>query len=251
MTSTRRVALLADTSFYVGPAIARLLAAAGHDLVIASPADGLVDELESLGAAVEVVPERIRLRSHDDPRADIGSLVRQGLDRFGHIDAAIAFTGRVVTGRFVDATTTDLDRAVTGCLVEPFHFLKAVVPPMVERTAGQILVFTSATGSKPTPEAPLYSSARAGANMLVRNVATEIAPSGVQVNAIGTNYMDFPEFRRATGADDPAVRARIEAAVPLRRLGTLEECARFAMPFVDGTSGFTTGQIVNYAGGWA
>ena len=62
--------------------------------------------------------------------------------------------------------------------------------------------------------------------------------------------MDFPEFRRASGADDPGVRSRIEAAVPLRRLGTMEECAAFSMPFIDGTSTFTTGQIVNYAGGW-
>ncbi|MGA1053449.1 MAG: SDR family NAD(P)-dependent oxidoreductase [Ilumatobacteraceae bacterium] len=251
MTPGRRVALITDTSFYIGPSIARLLAAGGHDLVIASPADGLVDELGAFGAEVEVVPERMRLRVHDDPRADIGSLVRQGLDRFGRIDTAIAFTGRVVTGSFADATDVDLDRAVTGCLVEPFHFLKAVVPPMVERRAGQVLLFTSATGSRPTPNAPLYSSVRAAANMLVRNVAAEVAPSGVQVNAIGTNFMDFPEFRRAAGADDPTVRARIEAAVPLRRLGTVDECARFAMPFVDGTSTFTTGQIVNYAGGWA
>ena len=72
----------------------------------------------------------------------------------------------------------------------------------------------------------------------------------MQVNAIGTNYMDFPEFRRAAGADDPAVRARIEATVPMRRLGTVEECAAFCMPFIDGTSRFTTGQFVAYAGCW-
>lgn len=86
--------------------------------------------------------------------------------------------------------------------------------------------------------------------MLVKNVAAEVARHGVQVNAIGTNFMDFPEFRRAAGADDPAVRARIEAAVPLRRLGTVDECAAFCMPFLDGSSGFTTGQFVAYAGGW-
>ena len=87
--------------------------------------------------------------------------------------------------------------------------------------------------------------------MLVKNVAAEVAASGVQVNALGTNYMDFPEFRRATGADDPQVREQIEASVPMRRLGTMEECAAFCMSFLDGSSGFTTGQFVAYAGGWA
>lgn len=246
MSSDRRVALIADTSFYVGPDIARLLAEQGHDLVVAAPADGLVDELETAGATVEVVEERVRLQDPDAMQA----LVQHGLDRFGRIDAAVAFTGRVVTGPFLQATADDLDRAMRWCIVEPFNFLQAVVPPMVERGAGQVLVFTSATGSKPTPNAPLYSSTRAAANMMVRNVAAEVAPASVQVNAIGTNFMDFPEFRRASGADDPDVRARIEAAVPLRRLGTMAECAAFSMPFVDGTSTFTTGQIVNYAGGW-
>jgi 3-oxoacyl-[acyl-carrier protein] reductase len=47
------------------------------------------------------------------------------------------------------------------------------------------------------------------------------------------------------------VRAKIEAQVPLGRLGTVEELAAFCMPFVDGTSTFTTGQFVAYAGGWA
>ena len=64
--------------------------------------------------------------------------------------------------------------------------------------------------------------------------------------------MDFPEFLAASGADnDPAVRAKLEAQVPLGRLGTMEEFASFCMPFIDGTSGFTTGQFVAYAGGWA
>jgi 3-oxoacyl-[acyl-carrier protein] reductase len=112
-------------------------------------------------------------------------------------------------------------------------------------------VITSASAVRPTPGAPLYSSARAGANMLVRNVADEIAATGVQVNAVGTNFMDFPEFLRANRAEDAEGRARVVAQVPMRRLGTLEEFASFCMGFLDGTSRFTTGQFVAYAGGWA
>jgi 3-oxoacyl-[acyl-carrier protein] reductase len=87
--------------------------------------------------------------------------------------------------------------------------------------------------------------------MLARNVAGEVARHGVQVNAVGTNFMDFPGFLAATGATDPEVRARLEAQVPLGRLGTMDEFASFCMAFVDGSSRFTTGQFVAYAGGWA
>ena len=242
----RRVALVNDTSFYVGPPLARLLAQRGHDLVVGNPAEGLVDELRALGAEVVAVDG---VRNLADPDA-APKMVAAAMERFGRLDSAVAFSGRVVTGSFADSTLEQLRSAVTGCLEAPYHFLKAVTPVMVEQGDGQVLVITSAAGARPTPGAPLYSAARAGANMLARNVAAEVARHGVQVNAVGTNFMDFPEFRRASGADDPAGRAQIEAAVPLRRLGTVDEFAAFCMPYLDGSSGFTTGQFVAYAGGW-
>ncbi len=245
--SDRRVALIASANFFVGPALARLLADRGHDLVVGDPEDGLVPDLEQRGAAVEVVTG-VAAATEGNPFAP---LVEAGLRRFGRIDAATMFSGRIVTGRFLNSSVEDLRAVMSGCLEEPYHFLKAVVPPLVERGAGQVLVVTSAAGARPTPGAPLYSAARAGANMLVKNVAQEVARTGVQVNAVGTNFMDFPEFLRASNASDPEVRAKLEAAVPMKRLGTLDEFAAFCAVFLDGTSQFTTGQFVPYAGGWA
>lgn len=245
--SDRRVALIADAAHYVGPELARGLVDRGHDLVVGSIDAALADELTAAGAVVQVVDAGRDLA--DDGVAE--ALVAGAMERFGHIDAAVAFTGSIVTGSFVDSTPDDLAAAVRGCLEQPYRFLHAVVAPMLEAGEGQVLVITSAAGARPTPGAPLYSSARAAANMLVRNVAGEVAARGVQVNAVGTNFMDFPEFLRATGADDPSVRSVVEGMVPMRRLGTMAEFAAFCLPFVDGTSRFTTGQFVAYAGGWA
>jgi 3-oxoacyl-[acyl-carrier protein] reductase len=199
-----------------------------------------------LGATVEVVADTRDLTQPDTAER----LVQAAIARFGRLDSAAAFSGRVVTGSFLTSSLDDLRAVERGCLEAPYHFLRAVAPVMVAQGDGQVLVLTSAAGARPTPNAPLYSAARAAATMLVKNVAAEVARHGVQVNAVGTNFMDFPEFRRAAGADDPAVRARIEQSVPLRRLGTVEECAAFCMPFIDGSSRFTTGQFVAYAGGW-
>jgi NAD(P)-dependent dehydrogenase (short-subunit alcohol dehydrogenase family) len=247
MTESRRVALVTPAGTYVGPTLARLLAARHHDLVLGDPADGLVDELEATGCRVAAVTGASNLAKPESA----ATLVAAALDRFGRIDSAVASSGQIVVGRFTESTVDDLHKVVAGCLEAPYHFLKAVVPPMIERGEGQVLVITSASAARPTPGAPLYSAARAGATMLARNVASEVARHGVQVNAVGTNFMDFPEFLAATGASDPAVRARFEAQVPLGRLGTMEEFASFCLPFVDGTSRFTTGQFVAYAGGWA
>jgi NAD(P)-dependent dehydrogenase (short-subunit alcohol dehydrogenase family) len=244
--NARRVAVVSDAGGYVGPSLSRILADRGHDLVVGDPGPGLVDELSERGATVEVVAG---VRDLAKPESAI-RLVQAAVDRFGRIDSATAFTGRIAVGRFLRSSVEDLRAVLVGCVEAPYHFLRTVVPVMVEQGDGQVLVFTSAAGARPTPGAPLYSSARAGANMLVRNVAAEVAGKGVQVNAIGTNFMDFPEFLKANRAEDPEGRARVEAMVPMGRLGQLDEAAYLAAAFVDGTSRFTTGQFIPYAGGW-
>jgi NAD(P)-dependent dehydrogenase (short-subunit alcohol dehydrogenase family) len=243
----RRVAVVAPAGYYVGPDLARLLADRDHDLVLADPAPELVEELTADGARVVAVEGAASLEQPESSER----LVAAALDNFGRIDAAAMSSGVIVTGRFLQSEVQDLHRAIDGCLVAPYHFLRAVVPAMAERGDGQVLVITSASAARPTPGAPLYSAARAGATHLVRNVADEVARNRVQVNAVGTNFMDFPAFRRAMGADDPEVRAKIESRVPLGRLGTMEEFAHFCLPYLDGTSRFTTGQFTAYAGGWA
>ena len=88
---TRRVAIVSDGEFYVGPHLARLLAARGHDIVIANAGDELVAELTGMGATVEVVPGAGNLADEATSQA----LVDAALARFGRIDSATAFTGRM------------------------------------------------------------------------------------------------------------------------------------------------------------
>ncbi len=243
----RPVALVSDTRYYVGPDLARRFAERGFDLVLGDASTDLVDELGRLGARAVSVSGCGDMATTEQANR----LVSAALDNFGRLDSAVMFSGQIVTGRFVNSSVDDLRQVLAGCVEAPYNFLRAVVPPMVERDGGQVLVITSASAARPTPGAPLYSSARAAATMLVKNVADEVARTGVQVNAVGTNFMDFPAFLKASGATDPAVRAKIEAQVPMRRLGTMEEFSAFCMAFLDGTSRFTTGQFVAYAGGWA
>ncbi|HEX6656648.1 MAG TPA: SDR family oxidoreductase [Ilumatobacter sp.] len=244
--SERPVAIISDVAEYVGPALARRLAAT-HDLVLGDAGADLVAELRAAGATVVPVANARDLSQSDATDRLVGAAI----ERFDRLDSAVAFTGAIVVGRFLRSSVDDLRSALVGCVEAPYNFLRAVVPPMIERGGGQVLLFTSAAGARPTPGAPLYSTARAAANMLVRNVAAEVADTNVQVNAIGTNFMDFPGFLRANRADDAQGRVRVESMVPMGRLGTMEELAHFALPFVDGRSRFTTGQFVAFAGGWA
>lgn len=116
-------------------------------------------------------------------------------------DAATAFTGEIVGGRFMQPTIDDLHKLERGTLDAPYNFMKAALPPMIDREQGQVLMVTSSTGNRVMRAAPLYSALRAGATHLVNNVALDAAPHGVQVNALGTNFMDIPGFVAANGAD--------------------------------------------------
>jgi 3-oxoacyl-[acyl-carrier protein] reductase len=259
MTTTRPVALITMATGYVGPALARSLATRGFDLVlqgsggddtmvgVEAPFTEQVPELEALGATVHTVTD-VDLSTAEGN----GALVAAALDRFGRLDSACLVTGLIVVGKFLDMTIDQWEHVKRMNLDMVFHGLQAVLPPMVEAEQGQVVVFTSATGARPDPITSIYGGTRAGANGIVRAVGLEHARDGIQVNAVGTNYMDFPGFLKASRADtDPERRAAIEAQVPMRKLGTMDELAAFTSVLLDGTSRFQTGQFFSFSGGWS
>ncbi len=241
------VAVISDAKHFVGPALAVVMANAGYDLVLGEPEPATIEAVSAAGSDSWVVDGALDL---SEP-ASAPRLVDMAMDAYGRIDSAAFFSGEIVLGKLVDTTDTDFSKVVAGNLEAVFRSLRAFMPPMADAGAGQILAITSASGIKVTPQASLYSSTRAAANMLVRNAAAEVAGTGVQVNAVGTNFMDFAGFRAATGADDPEVMAKIEKNVPMHRLGTMEEFAQFCRVFLDGTARFQTGQVVGFDGGWS
>jgi NAD(P)-dependent dehydrogenase (short-subunit alcohol dehydrogenase family) len=249
----RRVALIAPAGSYVGPDLARLLASRGYDLVLAQPEAGLADALRRSGAAVEVVgPEGEGAPTMGSFGEDIGKrMVDAALARFGTYHSAFFSSGRIALGKFARMSADDLRAAFHGNVELPFHFAQAVVPHLVERGDGQILVATSATSGKPTTSASLYAATRSAATVMLQSLGLELAASGVQVNVVGTNFMDFPEFLRGNRVETPEDRARVESLVPMKRLGTMSEFASFCATFLDGTSRFATAQFFPYAGGWA
>jgi NAD(P)-dependent dehydrogenase (short-subunit alcohol dehydrogenase family) len=76
------------------------------------------------------------------------------------------------------------------------------------------------------------------------------APKGVCVNVIGTNFMNYPGFREAAGAEDDAVYQNILKEIPMRRLGETEEAAHLALALLDGYNMYTTGNFIPVAGGF-
>lgn len=248
MAEHRPVAALTFATGFVGPSLAKLLAEEGFDLALHAPegAAEQVAELEALGASVATIGD-VDLTSAEGNQA----FVDAALERFGRLDAVCLITGTIRVGPFLETSAKAWHHLQRNNLDQVFFGLQAVLAPMVEAGTGQVVVFTSATGARPEPGVAAYGATRAGANALVRAVGLEMAPKGVVVNAIGTNFMDFPGFLEASGATDPEVRRKIESRIPARRLGTMTELANFAAVLLDGRTRFQTGQFFSYSGGWS
>ncbi len=246
ITMSHRVALITDTSLHLGPDLARILAKREHDLILGDPLPGLVEEVEALGANVVSLHGLADLA---DGTA-IARLIAAGLERFGKLDAACVRTGQIIGGRFMDADLEELQSLQAVNQEAVFHCLQALLRVMVPAGQGQVVIVTSATGRQPLARA-LYAATRAGANMMVKAAALEVADKGVCVNALGTAFLDYPGFIKANGCEDPEVRKTVEAKVPMKRFGQPAEIAHFAASLLDGGNQFQTGQFFSLSGGWS
>jgi NAD(P)-dependent dehydrogenase (short-subunit alcohol dehydrogenase family) len=74
---------------------------------------------------------------------------------------------------------------------------------------------------------------------------------GITVNAIGSNYVENPDYFPPSLLNDKAAMAKMTAAIPLARLGKPEEIAATAVFLASDGAGFITGHILPHAGGWA
>ena len=245
---SKRVVILADSQTHMMPALALEMARRGHDLVLGDAKDGLADELASLGARVEVVPD-----TADQTRPDtIKKLVDRAQEVFGGFDSACIRTGAHGGGYVLSSTEEDLETQIDGNFRSVFYALQALLPPLVEQKQGQVVINTSAGAMRPQPFVALYCATRAGANALIRAGGLEVAPHGVVVNGTGTYAMDYPSFLHDVGADtDPAKRKEQEDMLPIRRLVQPEDAAHFVAAMLDGKNTAQTGQFFPIDGGWS
>ena len=250
--SGKRTAIITDTQLNIGVPLAHMMARAKYNLVIADARKGLPEELRSLGAKVIVVPGiEQEAPNHEGRPGVIQKVVDAAMNEFGGYDAVFIRTAlHHPPGNLLEATGKDLYAHYEQNCLAVMYALQAVLPPLMKAGSGQVVVQTSATGEKPQPTLMGYSVMRAAANMMVRCGAMTAAAKGVCVNTVGTNFMNYPGFREAAGAEDPKVFQKILDTIPMRRLGETKEAAHFTMALLDGHNMYTTGNFFPIAGGF-
>ncbi|MEY3783405.1 MAG: hypothetical protein RIS97_1584 [Pseudomonadota bacterium] len=136
-------------------------------------------------------------------------------------------------------------------LVHPLpRLFQAVLPAMIERRAGKILVMGSASALRGMKRASTYSAARGAQLAYVQAVGVEVAIHNVQVNAIAQNFVDNPTYFPAEVQANPRFQERLKREVPLGRLVGAKEDAEFAAYLCSEPAGCFVGQVFPVCGGW-
>jgi 2-keto-3-deoxy-L-fuconate dehydrogenase len=142
-------------------------------------------------------------------------------------------------------------REVFAALVDPLPRLaRAVLPQMVARRSGKILVMGSASALRGMKRASTYSAARGAQLAWVQALGVEVAPFNVQVNAIAQNFVDNPTYFPPEVQANPRFQERLRREVPLGRLVGAREDAEFAAYLCSDAASCFVGQVFPVCGGW-
>ena len=168
----------------------------------------------------------------------------------GRIDVLIVNLSIPNPRALAHETTDEQWSRVFEKLVHPMHRLvRAVLPQMIERRAGKIVIVGSASALRGTPTRTCYGAARGAQHAYVRNVGIEVAPHNVQVNATGQIFVENPTYFPPEVIGSARLAEQLKT-VPAGRLATGVEAAEFILFLSSPASDFFVGQVFAYSGGW-
>ncbi len=225
MISTRldgKRVLLTQSDDFMGPALNEVFRQAGAEL-IADP------------------------RPLDDPALP-ATVVREA----GHVDVLLIHLA-LPAPLTPAAEITDAEwRTVFAHLVDPMpRLVSAVLPQMLARRRGRILLMGSAAALRGQKRTGSYSAARGAQLAYVQSVGLELAASGIQMNAIAQNFVENLTYYGPEVQAHPRFQERLQREVPLGRLVSGQEDAHFAAYLCSDAAACFVGQVFPLSGGWA
>jgi 2-keto-3-deoxy-L-fuconate dehydrogenase len=186
----------------------------------------------------------------ENPLADPGA-AEKAVARAGAVDVLVANLAVKAPRTHVHEVSDEEWREVFAHLVDPLpRLFRAVLPGMMERRSGKIVVMGSASGLRGMKRASTYSAARGAQIAYVRAAGVEVAKHNIQVNLIAQNFVDNETYFPREVRDLPAFQERLKREVPAGRLATPEEDALFAVFLASTEVNFFVGQSFPFAGGW-
>lgn len=200
-------------------------------------------------AASAVSPQSYAL---DVSNADaVDDVMGRILAQFGRIDVLVNNAG--ITGS-QEATTAhatpvdEFDKVMAVNVRGPFLCSRAVLPSMMEAGSGHIITIASAAAIVAFPARFAYTTSKGAALQLARSIAVDYARYGIRSNAICPGMVETPMTQWRL--DQPELRARMEAQIPMGRVANPDEIADAVSVLASGRLGYANGSAIVIDGGW-
>jgi len=178
----RRPAIVTGASSGIGASTARLLGAAGHPVVLGARR---VERCEAEAEAIRHAGgEAVALHLDMSDAASVGAFVTAAIEAYGEIDIVVSNAGDVVPGTSVGTDPDTFAQDVTVNFLGPQRLFNALVPPMVARGRGDVVLVSSSILRVPVPGMAAYATAKAGLDNLGRVMRMELEGTGVRVSTV-------------------------------------------------------------------
>lgn len=211
-----KVVIVTGASSGIGKAIARLFSAEGARLVLAARS---TEKLETLAA--EIGGDPLVLSIDLSQPADVERMAGETLTRFGHVDVLMANAGIYVPGNAADGDPDVWDNMIAVNMNSVFRSVRAVLPGMIARQSGDIIVTSSIAGHQDLHWEPVYSATKHAVQSFVHGVRRQIAPHNIRIGAIAPGTV----LNELWGVTDPAeVDRRAGLREGLRSEDVAEAC---------------------------
>lgn len=212
----RPLAVITGASSGIGLELARQCAKHGYDLVICAEDLGIEDAASQLAAeGVVVEPIQQDLRTREGVRALATAVQASGRP----VDALVLNAGVGVGGAFIETDLeAELDMIALNCN-HTVHLAKLLVPDMVRRGAGRVLITGSIVSTAPAPYAAIYGATKAFVMSFGEALAYELKESGVTVTTLQPAATDTEFFERADMTDTKVGQGKKDDPADVARRG--------------------------------
>jgi len=245
-----RVAIVTGGNGGIGRGIALGFARAGADVAIFGRNEeknsGTLAELK--GAGARAVAVKVDLTD----RAALEPALRRVEAELGPVDILVNNAGIVsISGGVLQETPASWDNVIETQLNSVFLLSKLVGASMVGRKHGKIINIASMYAYFGSGLVPSYSAAKGAIVQLTKSMAIELAPHGIQVNAIAPGWIETDMTAPVRSEELKAMNDEIVSRTPAGRWGLPEELAGPAIFLASEASDFVTGETIRVDGGYA
>ena len=174
------------------------------------------------------------------------------LTRWGHVDVLVNNAGSELNKTYDQTTLDEWDRVLDTDLKGPWLLCKYFVPSMVARGSGSVINISSLNGLVGFPLSTAYGSAKGGLVVFTKDMAIELATSGVRINCVCPGVIQTPMMERWTDRmpDKEEAKAMLQGVMPIGRMGTAEEVAGAILFFASEDSSLCQGAVLSVDGGF-